>query len=114
MPSSVRRTLQMKVTLTAEMYARLRVLADQLGQAPATVGALFIGDAVRSREAQAGMLPAMASEVMRHLGPVMERELGVQMKLAEATPMPDFELVQTKRLAAPKKPAARGKARRSP
>lgn len=80
--TKVSRSFPLKVTITPELHERLRVVAAQLGQAPATVASMAIGQYVSTMQASLGASDRAIDKVMQTMGPgLME-----QMKLIEAMP----------------------------
>lgn len=84
MTVTLKRSVQIKVTLTADLHARLRDLSEQLGQAPASVAAIAIGEYVRTREVQAGALRAVGELTVERFAPMFQEHLQEQIKLAES------------------------------
>ena len=88
MATSQRKSTQIKISLTPELHERLREVAAQLGQAPATLAGLAVGQYVAqmssSLGASARMVEAMSSHVAAQMGPEIER----QMRLADVVAPP--------------------------
>jgi predicted transcriptional regulator len=80
MPTSRKRSQSIKVTVTPELHERLREVAAQLGQAPATCASmavsLWVAQQARTLDAGRSFVEDMAKQV----GP----ELVEQMRLAFA------------------------------
>lgn len=70
MATKTARSVPYKVTLTPELHERLREVAAQLGQAPATVAAMAIGQWVAQMGNTLGagqrMVDAMAPQLIEH------------------------------------------------
>jgi hypothetical protein len=85
MATSARKSVQLKVSVTPELHERLRTVAAQLGQAPATVASLaigqFVANLVRSWGATEKAIDTMAASV----GAAVSDELR-QMKITETKP----------------------------
>ena len=73
------RSVPFKVTITPELHERLREVAAQLGQAPATVASLAIGQYVTQLARTFGAVDSMTNALATQMGP----ELSRQMKLME-------------------------------
>lgn len=71
------RSVAIKVNLTPELHERLREVAAQLGQPPATIASIAIGSFVaqqaRSLDAAARMVEAMAAQA----GPAMVEQMRI-------------------------------------
>lgn len=71
MPSVSKRSVAIKVNLTPELHERLRDVAAQLGQAPATVASMAVGSYVANLTSSLGagarMVDAMAAQLEPHL-----------------------------------------------
>lgn len=74
------RSVPLKVTITPELHERLREVAAQLGQAPATVASLAIGQYVAQISRSLGAVDSMTSAIATQMGPEMQK----QMKLLES------------------------------
>lgn len=74
---ATKRSIPYKVTLTPELHERLREVAAQLGQAPATCAALAIGQWVAQMHRNLGVGERMADAMAKEVGP----ELREQIKL---------------------------------
>jgi predicted DNA-binding protein len=72
------RSVALKITITPELHARLRALAAELGQAPATVASLAIGQYVASTSRAFGAGERMVDAMAKEAGPAMVE----QMKIA--------------------------------
>lgn len=82
MATSIRRSVQIKVTLSADLHAQLGQLAAQLGQAPATVASMAIGQFVRTQMLQAAHVQRAMEGMVESVGMVLREEVE-QMKLLE-------------------------------
>lgn len=78
-----KRTSSIKVNLTPELHERLREVAAQLGQTPATLASMAIGQYVANLASGLGATHRMVDAVANHLGPQMAEQFK-QMTLAEA------------------------------
>jgi predicted transcriptional regulator len=85
MPTSQRKSHQLKVSVTPELYERLREVAAQLGQAPATVASLAIGQYVAHQRAQLGAIDKATQAMADQVGVTLKEEIR-QLKLKEETP----------------------------
>jgi predicted transcriptional regulator len=74
--------VQVKVSLTPELHERLREVASQLGQAPATVASMAIGQYVANLSRQLGATERAIEAMTERLGPEVAEEFRTQMKLA--------------------------------
>lgn len=83
MPSSARKSIQVKVSLTPDLHERLREVASQLGQAPATLASVAIGQYVANMARQLGATERAIEAMTERLGPEVASELRQQMKLTE-------------------------------
>ncbi len=83
MPTSARKSIQVKVSLTPELHERLREVAAQLGQAPATVASLAIGQWVAQMTRTLGAGQAAVDAMVAHVGPQLVGEVREQLKLVE-------------------------------
>lgn len=79
-----RRSIQVKVTLTPDLHERLRSLAVTLGQAPATVASLAIGQYVANMTNTLGASARMTESIAAQVGATLTEEMNRQMKLADA------------------------------
>lgn len=84
MPTVVKRSVQIKITLSADLHARLHDLARQLGQAPATLCSTWVGEKVRHFEVQAGVITSTQDKMLEQLMPLLREEAGQQLRLADA------------------------------
>lgn len=75
MPTSVRKSIQIKVSLTPDLYERLKEVSEAVGQAPATAASMAIGLWVRQQEAAAGAAKVGAEAIAAHLGPEMAEQM---------------------------------------
>lgn len=82
MPSISKRSVAIKVNLTPELHERLRDVAAQLGQAPATVASMAIGSYVANLASSLGASARMMDNLAAQMGPAIAE----QMKLMEAKP----------------------------
>jgi len=98
MPTVIRRSVQIKVTLSPELNAQLRELSAQLGQAPATVASMAIGEYVRTRMLQVAQMQQVAKGATAVVEDMMRDMIPEQMRLVDAAM--DDELAK---LLAPKK-----------
>jgi hypothetical protein len=78
MPTSRKRSVQIKVTLTPELHAKLAEVAKEFGQAPATLCSVWIGQAV----AQQARNLAAGEKVGQQLVAAVAPEAVQQMRLA--------------------------------
>lgn len=83
MPSVSKRSIAIKVNLTPELHERLREVAAQVGQAPATLAAMAIGQHVANLGNSLSMGARMADNLAAQMGPAMVEQMK-QMTLAEA------------------------------
>jgi len=77
MATKTPRSVPYKVTLTPELHERLREVAAQLGQAPATCAAMAIGQWVSQMQRSLGAGERMVEAMAKEAGP----ELREQIKL---------------------------------
>jgi hypothetical protein len=77
MPSVRKRSIAIKVNLTPELHERLRDVAAQLGQAPATLASIAIGAYVANLASSLGAGQRMVDNLSAHMGP----QIVEQMKL---------------------------------
>jgi predicted transcriptional regulator len=80
MPTSARKSIQLKVSVTPELHERLREVAAQLGQAPATAASMAIGQWVAQMTNTLGAGARAVDGLVGHVGP----ELARQMRLGES------------------------------
>lgn len=78
----VARTFPLKVTITPELHERLRAVAAQLGQAPATIAAMAIGQYVAQMQNSLGAGDRMIEKVWGSMAPQVQE----QLKLLESAP----------------------------
>ncbi len=82
MATSARKSVQLKVSVTPELHERLREVAAQLGQAPATVASIAVGqyvaNALRTWGAAEKAMDTMAASVGAAVGDELR-----QLKLTE-------------------------------
>jgi len=83
MPTSARKSIQLKVSVTPELHERLREVAAQLGQAPATVASIAVGQWVVQMSRTLGASDRAADAMVAQLAPEMVSEFRAQMKLGE-------------------------------
>lgn len=82
MATSQRKSIQVKVSLTPELHERLREVAAQLGQAPATAASLAIGQWVAQMSRSLGSSDRAIDGLVKELGPELAAAMK-QMKLSE-------------------------------
>ena len=92
MATAQRKSVQIKISLTPELHERLREVAAQLGQAPATLAGVAVGQYVAQMSstlgASARMVDAMSSHVAAQMGPEIERQMRLADAMTEPTPKP--------------------------
>lgn len=71
---ATKRSIPYKVTLTPELHERLREVAAQLGQAPATCAALAIGQWVAQMHRSFGVADRMVDAMAKEVGPEMREQ----------------------------------------
>ncbi len=81
-PIKTSRSVPLKVTITPELHERLREVAAQLGQAPATVASIAIGQYVSQMSRSLGAVETVSNALVAQMGPELQR----QMKLMEDAP----------------------------
>lgn len=69
------RSVPYKVTLTPELHERLREVAAQLGQAPATCASLAIGQWVAAMQRSLGAGERMVDAMAKEAGPELREQL---------------------------------------
>jgi hypothetical protein len=69
------RSVPYKVTLTPELHERLREVAAQLGQAPATCAAMAIGQWVSQMHRILGAGERMVDALVKEVGPEVREQL---------------------------------------
>lgn len=79
MPSVSKRSIAIKVNLTPELHERLRDVAAQLGQAPATIAAMAIGTYVSSQHRALGAAEKMVEHMAEQAGPAMVEQMRLMM-----------------------------------
>jgi predicted DNA-binding protein len=94
-PARLQRSVSLKVTITPELHQRLKDVAAHLGQAPATVASMAIGQYVAQMHRSLGAAERFAEGLVGEVGP----EIREQLKL----------LTSEARTPARKGPARRGK-----
>lgn len=82
MPSSIKRSVQIKVTLSSDVHARLGQLAARLGQPPATLCSVWIGQHVSQLEAGLGATERMVQTMTDKLEPHLVEQLRLSAALA--------------------------------
>lgn len=80
MPSVSKRSVAIKVNLTPELHERLREVAAQLGQAPATVASMAIGSYVANLASSLSSASRMVDKLAADMGPQLVEQLK-QMQL---------------------------------
>lgn len=75
MPSVSKRSTAIKVNLTPELHERLREVAAQLGQAPATVASMAIGQYVANLSSSLGAGQRAVDNLTAQIGPQMFEQL---------------------------------------
>jgi transposase-like protein len=80
MVTSAKRSVQIKVTLTKEMHAQLSQVAQQFGQAPATLCSVWIGQMVAQQARNLGAAARMEEAMVKEAG----FQLTEQLKLVAA------------------------------
>ena len=83
MPSVARKSVQIKVSVTPQLHERLREVAAQLGQAPATVASLAIGQWVAQMASTLGAGERAVKAMAAELGPELRSQVAAQAKLSE-------------------------------
>jgi len=81
MPTSARKSIQIKISVTPELHERLRELAAQLGQAPATLASLAVGQYVAQTSRQLGAVDRAIEKVTEGMGPELVKEAKAQLGL---------------------------------
>jgi predicted transcriptional regulator len=80
----VKRSVQIKITLSADMHARLGRLAVQLGQAPASVASMAVGEFVRTRDIQSSTAEAALERMVSAVAPMVQEQLKLDSVAADA------------------------------
>lgn len=75
MATKTPRSVPYKVTLTPELHERLREVAAQLGQAPATCASMAIGQWVNQMHRSLGAGERMVDAMAKEAGPVMREQM---------------------------------------
>lgn len=78
------RSRQLKLTMTPEMYARLVVLAEKLGQTPATLASVALSNYVATQEAALGATQRAIDTMVAQLMPQMLSQFTDGSELAQA------------------------------
>lgn len=78
-----KRSISIKVNLTPELHERLREVAAQLGQAPATVASMGISQYITTLRQTLTSGQRMVDNLAAHAGPAMVELMKEQMKLGE-------------------------------
>jgi hypothetical protein len=90
MATSARKSIQLKVSVTPELHERLREVAAQLGQAPATCASMAVGEWVSARVRAMGAQERIEKGMLAELGPLVREQLeqgaAEQLKLAGSQP----------------------------
>lgn len=77
MPTKTARSVPLKVTITPELHERLREVAAQLGQAPATIASMAIGQYVAQMSRTLGAAQTMVDTISKQVAPELERQLNL-------------------------------------
>lgn len=75
MPSPRKRSSSIKITLTPELHERLREVAAQLGQAPATCASMAVSAWVTQQAKAIGASEGFFSKLAEQVGPEMVEQL---------------------------------------
>lgn len=75
-----KRNSAVKVLLSEEMHEKLRVLADNLGQTPATLASIAVSQYVHQQTASAGAAERAIAGIFEKLGPDLLRMVEVPKK----------------------------------
>jgi hypothetical protein len=78
MPTARKRSVQIKVTLTPELHAKLSEVAEAFGQAPATLCSVWIGQSVAQHVRNLAAGQKVADQLVAAVAP----EAIEQMRLA--------------------------------
>lgn len=84
----IARTSPLKVVITPELHERLRRVAAQLGQAPATIAAMAIGQYVTQMQSTFGATDRAIDKMMDAVGPGMAEQLKLAMNAPDPQPAP--------------------------
>jgi predicted transcriptional regulator len=79
MPSVTKRSVAIKVNLTPELHERLREVAAQLGQAPASVASMAISVYVSQLSRSLGAADRMVDRMAEEAGPELRDQLRLAM-----------------------------------
>jgi hypothetical protein len=75
MATKTPRSVPYKVTLTPELHERLREVAAQLGQAPATCASMAIGQWVSQMQRNLGAGERMVEAMAKEAGPELREQI---------------------------------------
>lgn len=81
MPTTRKRSIQVKVTITPELHARLREVSELLGQAPATVASMAIGQYVSQLATTLGAGQRAVDAVAAQVAPELAEAIRAQSRL---------------------------------
>jgi predicted DNA-binding protein len=84
MPNPAKRSYGFKVNVTPELHERLREVAAQLGQAPATIASMAIGSYVAQLSNSLGAGGRMVDAMAAQMAPEMQRQM--QLLTPETAP----------------------------
>lgn len=79
------RTERITIKVTPTMYKRLSFLAEEIGQAPATLASVYLGETIRAKELQRETNKA----VIDRMGEAMQESLEPMMKAFEQLALED-------------------------
>jgi len=74
------RSVPFKITITPELHERLRAVAAQLGQAPATVASMAVGQFVANMTNQLGAAERATSQMVERMAPEVSAQLKILME----------------------------------
>ncbi len=75
MATSLKRSVQIKVTLTPELHAKLAEVSRQVGQSPATLCSVWIGQSVAQMSRNLGATDRAIELFAKELGPDVREQL---------------------------------------
>ena len=96
MATSQRKSVQIKISLTPKLYEDLRNVSEALGQAPATLAGLAVGQYVAQMGSSLGASQRAVETMVDRMAPEMSEQLKLMIAASEDPPAPK---AKPKRLA---------------